>query len=283
MTDQKIEITNTTHFFESCDKVRKLFYQKHSPDANKIRATLVITHGLGEHSDVYNHVSEALASELSINVISWDMVGHGRSSGQRGYVGDVSWFIKDFSQLLRSVREDSTAPLFLLSHSLGGLVTLASEQNHIFEELEVAGIILSNPCTKLNFTPPKWKTLGAEFLTKLAPRLTLGNEISTEQLSSVPSYMKRHKEDSLRHSRISPRLFLGMLELINSLKSYDSKTPSLTLLSPKDSVCDAENAVSLLKNRSEIVFFEKSMHEVLNDIEKDLAISKIKDFLNEHV
>ncbi len=276
------QIKNTTHFFESNDTVRKIFYQKHSPCKNS-RATLVITHGLGEHSEAYNHVSEDLASKLSIDVVSWDMAGHGKSSGQRGYVGDISWLTKDFSQLLHSIRKNSDKPLFLLSHSLGGLVTLSCEQTHIFEELKIAGVIFSNPCTKLNFTPPKWKTLGAELLTKLAPRVTLGNEISPEQLSTAPFYAEMHKADPLRHSRISPRLFLGMLELIDQLKPYSTKIPGLTLLSPKDPVCDAQNSTSLLKGRSEVVFFEKSMHEVLNDIEKDQAISKIKDFLNEHI
>lgn len=273
---------NTTHFFESEDKVRNLFFQKHT-SSKKAKAILIITHGLGEHSDAYSHVSESITSELPIDVISWDMVGHGKSSGQRGYVGDISWLTKDFSQLIKFVAKETELPIFFLSHSLGGLVTLAAEQAHAFEGLPIAGVILSNPCTKLNFTPPKWKTAGAEFLTKIAPRLTLGNEISPEQLSSVPSYLQAHKIDNLRHSKVSPRLFLGMLELINNLKPCDTQIPSLALLSPKDPVCDAQNAAGLLKGRAKLVLFENSMHEVLNDIEKDSAISTIKDFLNENI
>ncbi len=282
--NSSVNVTNTTHSFESSDKLRKIFYQSHHNSAQDSKALLVITHGLGEHSDAYNHVSKALASSLPIDVTSWDMTGHGKSSGQRGYVGDIHWIIKDFIQLLKKLKlEQPNKPIFLLSHSLGGLITLSSEQLGLLDSLGIQGIILSNPCTKLSFAPPKWKTVGAEALAKLMPRLTLGNELSPEQLSSDPEYLKRYKADPVRHSKISPRLFLGMMELIHNLKTQLTKTPPLSLISLKDPICDAQNALRLLRDRSEIVSFDHSMHEVLNDIEKESAIAKIKDFLNEKI
>lgn len=273
---------NTTEFFDSSDQMRRIFYQTHQ-SVKPCKASLIITHGLGEHSDAYNHISEALSTDFPINVISWDMTGHGKSSGQRGYVGDISWLVKDFSQLLQLTASKTKKPIYLLSHSLGGLITLTAEQNGSFDNLNIKGLILSNPCTKLNFEPPKWKTLGAEFLTKMAPRVTLSNEISPKQLASDPAYLKTHKADPLRHSKISPRLYLGMIELISNLKPQSTETPTLLLLSPQDSICDAQNTAKLLKNRSRIVSFDHSMHEVLNDIEKEVAISKIKEFLNENI
>ncbi len=271
---------NTTHFFQSSDKQRQLFYQKYHSQQGHSKALLIITHGLGEHSDAYNHISNDLSSELPIDVVSWDLAGHGKSSGQRGYVGDIQWFIKDLTKLLKLLSTESKKPLFLLSHSLGGLITLSAEQEKVFNTLDIKGLIFSNPCTKLNFTPSKWKTTGSKFLAKVAPRLTLENEISPEQLSSDLEYLKIYKADPIRHSKISPRLFLGIIELTKRLIKHPTKIPTLSLLSPKDSVCDGNHAFKLLKNRSQIVFFDNSMHEVLNDIQKEAAISKIKEFLN---
>ncbi len=273
---------NTTHFFQSSDKQRQLFYQKHVSQLGRCKALLVITHGLGEHSDAYTHVSDFISSKLPVDVVSWDLAGHGKSSGQRGYVGDIQWFIKDFTKLLTLISKESKKPLFLLSHSLGGLITLSAEQKNEFHNLNIKGIILSNPCTKLNLNPPKWKTTSSEFLAKIAPRLTFGNEILPEQLSSDLEYLKTHKADPIRHSKISPRLFLGIKKLTQELMPQSFKTPTLSLLSSKDSVCDANHAAKLLKNRSKIVFFDNSMHEVLNDIEKETAILQIKEFLNEN-
>ncbi|MGH1469048.1 MAG: alpha/beta fold hydrolase [Bdellovibrionales bacterium] len=277
-------LENTTHFFESTDKLRKIFYQRRVDKSQESKATLVITHGLGEHSEAYTHISKSITSNLPVDVISWDMTGHGKSSGQRGYVGDIHWLIKDLIQLLNILNLNAPSrPLFLLSHSLGGLVTLSAEQLGLLKDLNIKGLILSNPCTKLNFTPPRWKTAGAEALAKLLPRATLGNEISPEQLSTDPEYLEIYKADPVRHSKISPRLFLGMVDLINDLKEQVTKTPTLALISTKDPICDAQNALKLLRGRSKIVSFDHSMHEVLNDIEKETAIARIKEFLNENI
>lgn len=274
--------TNTTGYLTTENNLRKIFYQNFS-FAETAKASLIITHGLGEHSEAYTELAKTLSADLSINVITWDLTGHGKSSGQRGYVGDIFWMIEDLKQVILSTKKKSKAPVFLLSHSLGGLLTLSLEQGGFLKEKKIKGVVLSNPCTRLNFDPPKWKTAGADLLTKIAPRMTLGNEISPEQLSSDPTYLKKFKADPLRHSRISPRLFLGMLDLIKKLKPFETKTPTLTLLSSKDSVCDPASTKDLLKNRSDFVFFDHSLHEVLNDIEKETAQKSIKEFLNEHI
>lgn len=278
-------LKNNTYFLESLDKSRQLFYQVFENINEKPKATLLITHGLGEHSEAYMNLIKQVCEKLPIRVLAWDMVGHGKSSGQRGYIGDINWLTEDFSNILKNAKKMfKTDPLFLLSHSLGGLIHLYSEQKNLIEPNTISGAILSNPCTALNFTPPKWKTLGADFLTKIAPRVTLGNEINPEQLSKDPSYLKEFKEDPLRHSKISPRLYLGMLDLMKQLNFRPSQNfKTLALLSPKDSVCDALKANSYLKSSSKVVFFEKSGHELLNDIEKQEAYKAIEDFLNEQV
>lgn len=276
------EPINTSEYFKTENNLRKIFYQKFSPPSEE-KANLIITHGLGEHSDAYTDFAKKMCADLKVNIITWDLTGHGKSSGQRGYVGDISWMIDDLKKVIKETKKKSKKPLFLFSHSLGGLLSLSLEQSGFLNDQKIKGLVLSNPCTKLNFEPPKWKTVGADFLTKVAPRMTLGNEISPAQLSSDPLYLKEYKADPMRHSRISPRLFLGMLELIKKLKPFETTTPTLCLLSSQDSICDPENTKELLKNRSQFVFFEHSLHEVLNDIEKETAYQKIKEFLNEHI
>ncbi|NJL25741.1 MAG: alpha/beta hydrolase [Calothrix sp. SM1_5_4] len=99
-----------------------LFFQTWTPE--RVRGICLITHGLAEHSECYH----ALASRLSDDgwlVYAWDMRGHGRSEGKRGYVRHVSAFVDDlecFYHLARK-RHPGVAPV-LLGHSLGGLVTI---------------------------------------------------------------------------------------------------------------------------------------------------------------
>jgi len=277
-------VLNKTKFFKSKDGSRELYFQTYEPSSSKTKASLLITHGQGEHSDAYKELANELCSSLPIKVCAWDMVGHGKSSGQRGYVGDISWMTEDFATAVEICKhENSTDSLFLLSHSLGGLIQLYCELKGLIDVSKISGTIFSNPCVALNFTPPRWKSIGAELLTKLAPRVTLGNEIKPSQLASDPVYLEVFQKDPLRHQSISPRLYLGMLKLMNSLYYREQTHPTLTLLSPNDSVCAPVKSENYLKDSSDFLFFEKSGHEVLNDIEKKSATEAIKRFLNENI
>lgn len=277
-------LINKTNFFKSNDGSRELFYQTFESSQSESKACLLITHGQGEHSEAYRELATSLCLSLPLKIYAWDMVGHGKSSGQRGYVGDISWLTQDFVSAVEiCAEENNKKPFFLLSHSLGGLVQLYCEQEGLLSATKISGAVLSNPCVALNFSPPKWKSVGAELLTKLAPRVTLGNEIKPSQLASDFDYLERFKKDPMRHQSISPRFYLGMLKLMNALSRREKQHPTLTLLSAKDSVCAPLKSENYLKDSSDFLFFEKSGHEVLNDIEKLSATNSIKEFLNENI
>src|SRR5215211_2544777 len=91
------------------------------PDGTIRRGSLLLVHGLGEHSGRYGHVGERLAA-MGIHVRGYDHRGHGESGGPRGSVPHPDALLDD----LRAVFEDlarrgvGDAPPFLLGHSLGG-------------------------------------------------------------------------------------------------------------------------------------------------------------------
>ncbi|HUM71178.1 MAG TPA: alpha/beta fold hydrolase, partial [Chloroflexota bacterium] len=59
-----------------------LYYQMWRPEGTP-RATLVIAHGLGEHSGRYMNVVNHLVPK-GYGIYALDHLGHGRSPGQRG-------------------------------------------------------------------------------------------------------------------------------------------------------------------------------------------------------
>lgn len=265
-------IVNETRFIKNDDK-RELFLQKWSKEGSQSDKSFLIVHGLGEHSDAYKEIAKILAE--FIDVYAFDFSGHGRSSGQRGYVGDIKWLLDD----LGSVVKEINAPDFILAHSLGGLITISALQENL---IQTKGLIFSNPCLGLKVNVPAWKRFGADLLTKSLPRITLGNEIKTTDLSNDKEYIEAHTKDPLRHKKVSPRLYLGMLDLIENLdpKRFP-QLKTLVLLSESDPICNphkAEAYFSGLENK-EVHFFSDSMHEILNDLEKRTAHKLIKDFI----
>src|SRR4029450_12297013 len=80
------------------------------------------------HTGRYAHVLSFLA-ERSFTGYAFDLRGHGRSDGLGGHVDSFDDYLQD----LRSVhelaaREHPGLPLFLLGHSMGGLVALRYAQ-----------------------------------------------------------------------------------------------------------------------------------------------------------
>src|SRR5262245_49384399 len=93
-------------------------------EAIKPRGEVVLVHGFGEHSGRY----EALIAHLrdqGYAVTAYDHRGHGQSSGLYGHIDRFSQYEEDLGEIVSRTRARKTAEnLFLIGHSMGGLVAL---------------------------------------------------------------------------------------------------------------------------------------------------------------
>ena len=113
---QRSELFFTGH------KDAKLFMQKWSTK-NSV-GTILITHGHGEHSDCYHRLISEF-EQTNWNFIGWDLRGHGKSAGPRGYAVDFSEYVLDYDIFLNkclSFDDVKSKPVILLGHSMGALV-----------------------------------------------------------------------------------------------------------------------------------------------------------------
>ncbi|MEM9493787.1 MAG: alpha/beta fold hydrolase, partial [Myxococcota bacterium] len=89
------------------------------------RASALIIHGYMEHCGRYRELAHVLVG-AGVSVLSYDMRGHGRAAGQRGYIREFTDYLDDLDAALGQleVRADAAAaPLLLIGHSNGGLIT----------------------------------------------------------------------------------------------------------------------------------------------------------------
>ena len=85
-------------------------------------ASVLLVHGLGEHSGRYEHVGEQLARS-GLDVSAYDHRGMGGSGGPRGDVDRWSTYHDDLADRLLDVRAHAAGrPVVLYGHSLGGLI-----------------------------------------------------------------------------------------------------------------------------------------------------------------
>lgn len=109
------------------------------------RGHIVLLHGMGEHLGRFQHVAELLSSH-GFTVHAMDHQGHGASEGDRCWFAAFSHLRDDVIQFILDVKrlQHVSAPVFLMGHSLGGLIAL-----HVAEDSRVsrlfAGVAITGP------------------------------------------------------------------------------------------------------------------------------------------
>ncbi len=265
----------------------EIFFQQWRVDSP--RGVVLITHGLAEHSDCYEELAHALNGDCW-DVFAWDLRGHGRSSGKRGYITHFDDFVSDLvafnNHLSQYQLVFTNQPKIFFGHSLGGLIVLKAL---IENNLGVTAACLSAPALGLALRPPLLKVMAAKWVSRWLPWVTLGNEIKYTQLTQNFEKIKLYDKDPLRHDRISPRLFLGMIENFDYVRRElpDVDLPFLFQIPGKDTIIDSESSLGVCQklNREEcrVEVYSQSCHEIFNDLERDQAIQDLREFINSFV
>lgn len=261
----------------------ELFFQGWIPE--KPRATLVVTHGLGEHSDCYLRVVEGL-KHLDVEIYCWDLRGHGRSEGKRGVIKNFQVFSDDQKIFIDFLRANSgQKPLGLISHSMGGLVTLNTLLE--YSNLDVKTAIFSSPLLGVAVEVPAIKKTAARYLAEFLPSLTMWNEIPDKNLTHEKKIIEEFRKDPLRHDRISSKLYLEMTECTEKIKKLGHRIslPAFFQLSGKDLVVSTPSTQEFFKTiaspKKSLKVYESSYHEIYNDIERKTCFEDASVWLQE--
>lgn len=249
------------------------------------RGTIVITHGHGEHTDSYKRVVEGLKNE-NWDIYAWDMRGHGRSEGIRGFAETFDLYCDDFKIFLNQVRAIPGVldrPLVYLSHSMGSLVQLKTII--LNPALEPDAMVLSSPLVGLGVTVPPIKKFGAEWLKKLAPTVTMWNEVRNQDLTRDPDVIREFEQDPFRHARICAGVYLGFLESFPIVQKEAAQIHCPTLMqgTNKDPIISTPEALRLFENLGSsdkvLKIYDNAKHEIYNDIVREQVLQDLREFL----
>lgn len=214
-------------------RLRGRWWRRDSP-----AGAIVVSHGFGEHGGLYAHVAEALGEALDVDVLAHDYHGHGRSPGRRGVVRRYEDLVDDLRAVASWARlRYAGAPLFLLGHSNGGQVAL----RYALERPEgMDGLIVSNPFIRLAMRVPRHKLGLGRLLLRVAPWATLRAFDSSPAENRDPAVGRMMLRDDLRHNRINPPFFFGMVDGGELLirRARDLRVPLLAIVGGDDPVVD---------------------------------------------
>ena len=268
-------------FIEASDGTR-LFLRAGSP-TGPVKATVVITHGRGEHSGRYVHVASALIAH-GFAAVRFDLRGHGRSSGRRGDVPGYASLLDDLGCVLQRACADSAEPMFLFGHSLGGQVVL----NYLIEKEEknCRGAVVASPYLRLAFQPERWRLALAAIFRKTLPAITLRTFLAPARLSRDEAHLLTLPDRDLIHHRISSRMFDAVEHgAATALAGAPRmKVPLLLIHGASDSVTSVEAtreffAAAGAEDKT-LEIFPGMLHETHNDLGRERVIETIIRWLD---
>ncbi|MDP9482221.1 MAG: lysophospholipase [Chloroflexota bacterium] len=176
------------------------------PAVGEPRGSVLIVHGLAEHSGRYERTGTILAA-TGLDVAGLDLRGFGASAGRRAYVSNWDVWLDDLEDRLAALRARTNGrPVVLLGHSMGGLVCLTyAESGRSQPDL----LVLSSPWLADHL--PKWRRAAARVLGRLVPRMAVANGFDGATLSRDPSVGAEYRVDPLAHHRTTVGLGRAVL------------------------------------------------------------------------
>ncbi len=242
-----------------------------------IKAVIILIHGMGEHTHRFADFVIPKLIENNIAVIGYDQFGHGKTEGKRGHNPGFTTILDTVSTVLNKSKEFfGDLPTFLYGHSMGGNVVL---NYGLKRDTKVKGIIATSPFLKLAFQPPSIKLFIGRILQKIAPSLTMKNEINPHHISRIEEEVVKYQNDPLIHDQISPNYSIAFIESGNWAveNSQDLITPSLILHGTGDKITDYKASVTFVSKslRSQIKLYKDAYHELHHDLCKEQCMQDI--------
>lgn len=252
-------------------------------EVDNARAAIMIVHGLGEHGGRYEGFAASMAG-VGFSSYACDLRGHGRSEGRRGHVRSFGVYLQDLDRFRREVEGFTPGglPLFLLGHSMGGLIALRYLEGY---RTRLAGAIISAPWLATAMPVPRWKATAAAALARVLPALPLSNGLKPEHLSHDRRVAEDYRADPLVHDRITPRLFLEASAAMGLVLQHADRVtaPLLFLVPESDRIVDAQRSLQFARqlptHLTTIRSYPGMYHEVLNEVDAQLVVRDIRHWI----
>lgn len=234
----------------------------------KPKAILLVVHGFAEHSGRYGNLVDYFLSR-GYGIYTFDLRGHGKSDGIRGYADRFSDFVNDleiFRELVQSRHQN--VPLFLLGHSAGGTIAAAYSVSHQngFYGLVLSGTLLSPPADVLAVT-----VFAARLLSRFAP-LTGLYKLDAEAVSQDKSVVYAYVHDPLVYQgKVRARMGVELMDAMAMIRRRVSeiRLPVLIMHGDADRLSDPEGSQTVYSGAGSadktLKIYPGFYHEIFNE------------------
>lgn len=280
----------------------ELFEQRWQPDG-ELRATIVLVHGINEHSGRYARLADDLCRH-GYAIHAMDLRGHGRSAGRRIWIRKFEEFLGDVELLLnRAAAEQPDKPLFLFGHSMGGAIatlfcierlsqTIQEDRHSCLSgpqrQPHLSGLILSAPAIQVgNMVFPVLRRL-ASLASRVWPGLQLPR-MGCRFISHDPAIVEAFRNDPLvYHGRFPVRTGAEILDAANRIQKAAARLslPLLILHGTGDLATDHHGSRFLHAHAGStdktLRLYPGFYHEVFSEPQRDQPLADLLKWLDAH-
>jgi alpha-beta hydrolase superfamily lysophospholipase len=262
----------------------ELYYRRWDAGNNPIAVVLVV-HGMGEHCARYAPLAEVV-NQAGYALCAFDLPGHGKSPGTPGFIARFDEFIDSVMAFRQQVGEwYPGAPVYLLGHSMGGLISLSVLLEH---QNQFAGGILSGPALVSPLQPGVMQMLLIRLFSALLPRLGV-LALDPTGVSRDPQVVENYINDPLIfHGKISARLVSELFSRMERVRGEAHKIdlPMLLLHGGADNMTAAEGSRLLHDTISAsdktLKIYDGLYHEIFNEPEGPEIFAEVSAWLDAH-
>jgi len=262
----------------------ELYYQRWRADGPP-KAVLPIVHGYGEHSGRYGNVVDWFVPR-GYSVYAFDLRGHGRSPGKQGELRDFGDYREDVRAFLDLVHEaEPERPVFLMGHSMGGLIVL----NYVLHDPSgLDGVVASGPvlCAPGISSFLLWL---CKVLAPVWPNLIMDSGLDATALSRDASVGEAYVNDPLVHGKGSPCMVNELMKAVDWTQAHAAELalPCLIVHGSEDQLSDAQASQEFFDHVTfadkERIEYEGYYHEVFNELGKEKVFADIEGWLERHL
>lgn len=264
----------------------KLYLQAWLPEDPK--ASLLLVHGLGEHSGRYESIVAKL-NALGVAVFTFDGRGHGKSCPGKptAYFDSYLDYLQDIDVLFGKAKNYLPGkPAFLYGHSMGGGLVAAYVLKY---QPEAAGVILSSPAIKeAEGTSPVLIALSG-LINRISPKLKV-LKLDIAGVSRISEEVEKYKSDPLVYQESIPtRTGYEIYQMMQFIQQKAEKftLPFLLIHGDSDRLTNPKGSELFFGKVKSVDktfrLFPGGYHELINDSDREEVMQVITDWVGQRI
>jgi lysophospholipase len=247
------------------------------------KGIVVITHGYAEHCGRYRELANVIVG-AGWAALSYDVRGHGQSPGIRGFIDRFDAYLEDLAVIQAAARKlvPETAPLILLGHSHGSLITLRALCDERPPQ-HVKAAIVSSPYLALRLAVPGYRKALARLASRVAPKLAQPNALRVEDLTSDPVKQQERLADKLCLDIATARWFTESARAQDYVAAHAGriKIPTTWLVGGDDPIADPARSRVVASRVPGATYHDLVglKHEVFNETSRGQVFAEVRRVL----